>query len=96
MRQAWRFRLPFVRLGLLLVVGALIVSALHYYVAFGERMGDLNGKDPPPDRKGVVGQFMSDFLFSGTIAGAMFWVGLAVCLLGISWNVAVAVRQRKT
>jgi hypothetical protein len=95
MRQAWRFRLPFVRLGLLLVVGAMVVSALHYYVAFGERMGDFNGKEPALDRKGIVDQFMSDFLFSGTIAGAMFWAGLAVCVLGIAWNVVVAVRQRE-
>jgi hypothetical protein len=78
-------RLPLTRLGLLLMVGSLAVSALRFYIAFASEAADM-GKDLPADRHAVWEQFLRNFLFAGSAATFLFWGGMALMLAGIARN----------
>lgn len=78
-------RLPFTRLGLLLVVGALAASVFRFYIAFAQEAADLSS-NVPTDRKGLSDHFVHDFLFSGSAAGLLFWGGLLLMIVGIARN----------
>ena len=93
MAMLWRSRFPLTRLGLLLVVGSLAVSAFRYYIAFAQQVSDLNGKDPALDRRSIWDQVLREFLFSGTLGGLLFWAGVALLLAGIARTVALLFRR---
>jgi hypothetical protein len=74
-------RVPFVRLGLLLVVGSVFASLLRWYTALAADAADLNSK-APTERRDIFDHFLNHFLFQGTTATVLFWLGIAVILLG--------------
>ena len=78
-------RLPFLRLALAALVGAVACSALRFYTAFGAEMADLTG-DAPTERRAVADHFLRDFLFAGTEATVLFWSAVALLALGIVRN----------
>lgn len=83
---------PFVRIGLLLIVGAAFASLLHWYVAFGETLADLR-QDPATGRRELADHFLRNFLMAGTIPGRLFWGGVGVIALGAVLNMLRPRRQ---
>jgi hypothetical protein len=74
-------RFPFVRLGLLLAVGAVFVSLFQWYAAFGELLSDME-REVPTERPDLLDHFVTNFFLVGTVAGALFWAGAALILVG--------------
>ncbi|MEX2220036.1 MAG: hypothetical protein WD749_14895 [Phycisphaerales bacterium] len=85
-KRPWLKFLPFTRVGLLLVIGSLTVSAFRYYVAFMQQAADLDSKTMPEDRDAALSQFLNGFLFSGSVAGILFWLGLGLMMFGAIWR----------
>lgn len=76
-------RFPLIRLGLLVVVGSLFASVLRFYMGVAESFSSMSGETRSTAPKDLARWFVSDFLFAGTTAGALFWVGLALCAAGV-------------
>jgi hypothetical protein len=77
--------LPLARIGITLVVGAVVASAFQFYIAFAQEASDLS-HDPALDRGGLWRHFTNEFLFSGTIPSILFWVGIGIMGVGIARN----------
>lgn len=79
-------RLPLVRVGLLVIVGAAFASLMSFWVAAGEQAGDLS-RDTDLTRalesRGALGtHFVQNFLFAGGWPGVLFYTGVALVVLG--------------
>lgn len=74
-------KLPLIRLGITLALGSIIASAVHFYVAIGTSAADLDAPLPTTARP-MADWFLKDFLFKGSIPEIMFWMGVALTLLG--------------
>lgn len=85
MARARRF--PFFRLGLLLVVGSVGASVVRFYVGFAEQAADLNS-NIPTQRSELWPMFRDGYLFAGSTAGWLMWVGVALMGIGLSRNLA--------
>jgi hypothetical protein len=80
---------------MLLVVGAVFVSLIRFYVGFGEMAADLGSREPlPEDRREMGRYFMETFFLKGSIPSVMFWGGLLVALFGVGRNLARALARR--
>lgn len=75
-------RIPLFRLGLTLLIGSVFVSVVKFYLGVGEAMGDMSGEAPSTRPRDLARYFVDDFLFAGTVAGVLFWVAIALCLMG--------------
>jgi hypothetical protein len=80
-------RLPLIRMGLLLVVGSIFVSVMRFYIGLGESLSSMTGEAPSTQPRDLGRYFTEKFLFEGSIAGVLFWVGLALCVAGAVRNV---------
>jgi hypothetical protein len=78
-----RLRFPLFRLGLLVVVGAVFVSVVSFYIGVGTQLADLSGEDLATEPRALVDHFVANFLFAGSTAGVVFWAGIGLCVLGI-------------
>src|SRR5262252_3375544 len=76
-------RLPLIRVGLLLIVGAVLASMFTFYIGLGESFASMTGEVPPTERPALWGYFRDHFLFAGTVPGMLFWLGCAVCVVGV-------------
>lgn len=85
---------PFVRLGLLLIVGAAFASLVQWYVAFGETLSDLRA-DAPTERRELADHFLRNFFMAGTIPGRLFWGGVGVIGLGAVFTMLRASRRER-
>lgn len=83
--MARRRKFPLTRLGLLLVVGSVFASLIRWYVAFGESLADLDA-EVSTERADMGRDFVNSFLFTGSVPGVLFWVGVAVMAAGIVRN----------
>ena len=72
---------PFFRLGLLVVIGSVLASVVTWYTAFADDAGDIT-TDIDTDRRALLDHFVHNFLFAGTIPSALFWIGVALMVLG--------------
>lgn len=86
-------RFPFVRLGLLLVVGSVFASLIRWYIAFAQAASDFSADDPPAERGAMLRQFAREFLFAGGVPGWLLWIGLGVIMVGIVRNFAASPRD---
>jgi len=86
-------RLPLFRLGVTLVIGSIFVSVMKFYIGVGESLGRMTGEAPSTQPRDLARYFLSEFLFAGTIAGVLFWVGVALCAAGALRNIRTARRK---
>jgi hypothetical protein len=89
-------RIPFIRIGLTLVVGSVLASLITFYIGVGVSMADMQGETMSTQPRDLLAHFTRDFLFAGAIPGIIFYIGLAVMVLGIVrnfWNPS-AVKRR--
>lgn len=75
-------KIPLIRIGITLAVGSVLASGVRFYLALGAAASDLDS-DVPTTPKGVGDWFVKDFLFQGTLPTALFWVGIAIAVVGI-------------
>lgn len=94
MKDLRRPRFPLIRLGLLLVVGAVFASLVRFYIAYGQAAADLTREDFTEDRREIAGDFAAHFLFSGGVPMALFWLGIVLMGVGIVRNFRAAGRAR--
>lgn len=73
--------IPFTRIGLLLIIAALFVSLIRFYVDLGARAMDLDAQ-VPEDARTLADAFLDTFLFRGYIASLVLYSGCALLLLG--------------
>jgi len=79
-------RVPLFRIGLTLVIGAVLASLIFYYLAIGQSMADMQGETLSTQPRDLLTHFTSKFLFAGDIPGIIFYSGLGFMLLGIIRN----------
>ena len=75
--------LPLFRLGILVIVGSLAASVVEFYRGVGMQIADMNGPDVATGKHDLWVHFRDHFLFAGGTAGVLFWVGIALCGVGI-------------
>jgi hypothetical protein len=76
-------RIPFFRLGLLLIVGSVFASIFTFYVDLGGRLSDMTGEAPSTEKRDLWAHFRDHFLFAGTVPGVLFWIGAALGVIGV-------------
>lgn len=81
-------RLPCFRLGLTLVAGSLLASLIYFYLALGESLSSATGPDVSTEPRDLLTHFQRNFLFAGSTPGILFYIGLALMLLGIIRNLS--------
>jgi hypothetical protein len=87
--------IPFFRLGMLLIAGAVFVSVFEFYIGFGAVASDMGGREAvPEDRREIARFFMDKFLLKGSVAMVLFWGGIALCAVGIVRRFLRASRMR--
>jgi hypothetical protein len=86
--------IPFIRLGLLVVVAAVFVSLINFYIGVGSQLADFAADDLATEPRDLLEHFTNNFLFAGTYAGIGFWLGIALCTIGIVRNLTVGRRPR--
>ena len=87
-------RIPFIRIGLTLVVGSLLASLITFYLSVGAYMSDMQGEAIATRPRDLAQHFTRDFLFAGAIPGIIFYVGVAVMVVGILSNFARSDKTR--
>lgn len=87
-------RVPLIRLGLTVIVGAVFVSVMNFYLGIGFQMGDLASEDISTEHGDLLVHFRDNFLFAGTIPSIIFWLGIALCIAGIVKRVAFGGKHR--
>ena len=74
---------PFLRIGLLLIVGAVAVSLFEFYTGFGEMAADMGGREAMPESgEEVFAFFRERFLLLSSLSAILFWSGVALGVLG--------------
>lgn len=76
-------RIPFTRIGLTLVVGSVLASLIMFYIGLGASMADMSHEAPATEPKDLFQHFTRHFLFQGTGPTFLFWLGIAVMIVGI-------------
>ena len=79
-------RFPMFRIGFTLVIGAALASLIHYYIDLGHGMADMGGETISTAPRDLLGHFVRNVLFMGTIPGVLFYCGAAFMVLGIIRN----------
>lgn len=79
-------RFPFIRTGLLVVVGSVFASLMMFWTSAGVAAADIHNDSAMTralESQGAMwDHFRDHFLFSGSIPGILFWVGCALVLVG--------------
>jgi hypothetical protein len=88
-------RVPLIRIGLTLVVGAALASLITFYVSVGASMADMNGEAVSTQPRELLTHFSRNFLFAGAVPGVIFYGGVAFMLLGIVRNFSGSKRRAK-
>lgn len=81
---------PLCRIGLTLVVGALAVSLLQFYIGVARSISGIDPDAPPVESTapgGLWAHFRDNYLFVGHWAGLLMWCGAALMLAGIVRNI---------
>jgi hypothetical protein len=74
---------PFVRIGLLLIVGALAVSLFEFYTAYGELASDFDAREAMPESRKELFQFFRErFLLLSSRSAILLWSGVALGIFG--------------
>jgi hypothetical protein len=79
-------RLPWLRLGLLVIIGALFAPVVNFYIGMWAHFANLGAEDLSTEPRDLVDHFTANFLFAGSTPGILFWVGIALCIVGIARN----------
>jgi hypothetical protein len=87
-------RIPLIRIGLLLIVGAAFASVINFYVGMGTHLADFASEDLSTEPRDLWVHFRDNFLFAGSAAGLAFWAGIAICAMGIVRNFMGGRRKR--
>ena len=79
-------RIPLIRIGLTLLIGSVLASLFMFYIGLGASMADMSREAPSTEPGGLLDHFTHHFLFQGTAPTFLFWLGLAIMVLGITRN----------
>ena len=82
-REPRPFRFPLFRVGLLVLIGSLFASVIYFYIGLSQSLSSMTGDAPSTEPRDLARYFLHNFLFSGTIPGILFWLGVALMLAGI-------------
>jgi hypothetical protein len=88
-------RIPLIRLGLTLLIGSVFVSVFKFYIGLGQSLGSMTGEAPSTQPRDMAKYFTNEFLFAGTMAGVLFWVGVALCVAGAMRNFGGVKRKQQ-
>jgi len=80
-------RIPLFRIGLTVVVGAVLVSLFQFYLGLGQSLSSMSGETPSTSPRDLLSHFTGHFLFTGAIASVLFWIGIGAMVAGIARNV---------
>jgi hypothetical protein len=78
--------IPIIRVGLLIIVGALFASVISFYIGTAQQLADMSGEHLSTEPRDLLNHFTANFLFAGATPGIMFWCGVLLCALGIVRN----------
>ncbi len=79
-------RFPVFRIGLTILAGSVLASLFYFYLGLGESMAKLNDETISTEPRDLLAYFTKNFLFAGSTAGILFYVGAALMVLGIIRN----------